>query len=200
MKLSDIDFSAISRMMDAMSDEEKEKLNDMAEDMMSNFKQEVDEPEEELDLFTRLGVLEETYRDLPGIVLDQLEAGLDLEDYYVDIVDADRSGSVLFYAKAVLNMCRTYHFSIYRDVLGLKEFTNPDVTTLSNYLYPLMDVENIHKLVKIHSSEYWIEHRDFLQSVFILLNRAEYDRVSKEELEGLKDRMFKENRLIKIAE
>ena len=33
MKFSDIDFSAISRMMDNMSDEEKNKLNDMAKEM-----------------------------------------------------------------------------------------------------------------------------------------------------------------------
>ena len=41
MKFSDIDFSAISRMMDNMSDEEKNKLNDMAQNMMNNMKQEV---------------------------------------------------------------------------------------------------------------------------------------------------------------
>ena len=39
MKFSDIDFSAISRMMDNMSDEEKNKLNDMAQNMMNNMKQ-----------------------------------------------------------------------------------------------------------------------------------------------------------------
>ena len=48
MKFSDIDFSAISRMMDNMSDEEKNKLNDMAQNMMNNMKQN-EEPEEETD-------------------------------------------------------------------------------------------------------------------------------------------------------
>ena len=33
MKFSDIDFSAISRMMDSMSDEEKDRLNNMAQEM-----------------------------------------------------------------------------------------------------------------------------------------------------------------------
>ena len=37
MKFSDIDFSAISRIMDSMSDEEKDKLNDMAQNMMSDI-------------------------------------------------------------------------------------------------------------------------------------------------------------------
>ena len=36
MKFSDIDFSAISRMMDSMSDEEKDRLNNMAQEMMDN--------------------------------------------------------------------------------------------------------------------------------------------------------------------
>ena len=38
MKFSDIDFSAISRMMDSMSDEEKDRLNNMAQEMMDNMK------------------------------------------------------------------------------------------------------------------------------------------------------------------
>lgn len=37
MKFSDIDFSAISRMMDNMSDEEKNKLNDMAQNMIPSL-------------------------------------------------------------------------------------------------------------------------------------------------------------------
>ncbi len=39
-----------------------------------------------------------------GSVLDQIEAGSDLEVYYEDVKDADFSASALFYAKATLNM------------------------------------------------------------------------------------------------
>ena len=57
MKFSDIDFSAISRMMDNMSDEEKNKLNDMAQNMMNNMKQN-EEPEEETDFYEALNINE----------------------------------------------------------------------------------------------------------------------------------------------
>ena len=50
MKFSDIDFSAISRMMDSMSDEEKDRLNNMAQEMMDNMKNE-QEPEQEEDMY-----------------------------------------------------------------------------------------------------------------------------------------------------
>lgn len=60
MKFSDIDFSAISRMMDNMSDEEKNKLNDMAQNMMNNMKQN-EEPEEETDFYEALNINEEDY-------------------------------------------------------------------------------------------------------------------------------------------
>ena len=71
MKFSDIDFSAISRMMDNMSDEEKNKLNDMAQNMMNNMKQN-EEPEEETDFYEALNINEEDYADFPGSVLDQI--------------------------------------------------------------------------------------------------------------------------------
>ena len=81
MKFSDIDFSAISRMMDNMSDEEMNKLNDMAQNMMNNMKQN-EESEEETDFYEALNINEEDYTDFPGSVLDQIEAGSDLEVYY----------------------------------------------------------------------------------------------------------------------
>ena len=58
MKFSDIDFSAISRIMDSMSDEEKDKLNDMAQNMMSDIQkpQESEEEEEIDDFYAFLGI------------------------------------------------------------------------------------------------------------------------------------------------
>ena len=86
MKFSDIDFSAISRMMDSMSDEEKDRLNNMAQEMMDNMKNE-QEPEQEEDMYAFYGINEEDYKDVPGIVLDQMEAASDLEGYYEDVKD-----------------------------------------------------------------------------------------------------------------
>ena len=114
MKFSDIDFSAISRMMDNMSDEEKNKLNDMAQNMMNNMKQN-EEPEEETDFYEALNINEEDYADFPGSALDQIEAGSDLEVYYEDVKDADFSASALFYAKATLNMLRKYIYPVFKN-------------------------------------------------------------------------------------
>ena len=58
MKFSDIDFSALSQMMNSMSDEEKERLNSMAENMMENMKGQP-EPEEETDFYEFFGICEE---------------------------------------------------------------------------------------------------------------------------------------------
>lgn len=116
MKFSDIDFSAISRMMDNMSDEEKNKLNDMAQNMMNNMKQN-EEPEEETDFYEALNINEEDFADFPGSVLDQIEAGSDLEVYYEDVKDADFSASALFYAKATLNMLRKYIYPVFKNFL-----------------------------------------------------------------------------------
>ena len=143
MKFSDIDFSAISRMMDNMSDEEKNKLNDMAQNMMNNMKQN-EEPEEETDFYEALNINEEDYADFPGSVLDQIEAGSDLEVYYEDVKDADFSASALFYAKATLNMLRKYIYPIFKNFFD--GFNNPSTTTIYSYLYPLMNQDNIHKL------------------------------------------------------
>ena len=76
MKFSDIDFSAIGKMLDSMSDEEKEQINQYANNMMENMQQNIEpEPvEEEPDFFEQLHIKEEDYQDLPGLVLDQIEA------------------------------------------------------------------------------------------------------------------------------
>src|SRR5690625_1134374 len=95
MKFSDIDFSALSRMMNSMSDEEKERLNTMAENMMENMKSEP-ESEEETDFYAHFDISETEYADLPGQVLDQIEAASDLEQYYEDVTESDFSASVVF--------------------------------------------------------------------------------------------------------
>lgn len=203
MNFSDIDFSKISQMMNSMSPEEKERLNNMAQDMMSNFqKNQEAEVEEEIDMYQYLQMDEEDYVDMLGISLDQIEAAVDLEQYYEDVSDADFSASLLFYSKAVLNCLRKYHYPIYKNVLEIPNFNNALTTTIYSYLYPLMQLENIHKLVDegFSTSENWIEHKNLLQQVYVLLNRAEYDSVSYEELQVLKNMLFEEKGLLRIKE
>lgn len=201
MKFSDIDFSAISRMMDSMSEEEKNKLNDMAQSMMSNMKNnEADQEQSEEDMYTFLNINEEDYSDLPGDVLDQIEAAVDLEQYYEDVSDSDLSASVLFYGKAILNVLRKYHYPVYKNVLDIDGFMSPQTTTLSSYLTPLMNEDTIHLLVDegFGNSEDWIVHKNFLQQAYILLNRAEYDRVDNHELQMFKQCLFDQKGLLSI--
>lgn len=202
MKFSDIDFSAISRMMDNMSDEEKNKLNDMAQNMMSDMQSNQEVEEETEDFYTFLHIDEEEYSDLPGSVLDQIEAACDLEQFYEDDKETDFSASVLFYSKAMLSLLRTYHFPIYKNVLEEKQFSNALTTTLSQYLVPLMNTEIIHQLVDegFGTPEGWTSHRTCLQLLSILLSRAEYDFIRYEDLQNLKDLLIKEKGLLKVKE
>lgn len=199
MKLSDIDFSAISRIMDSMSDEEKEKLNDYANNMMNNMKEKMEpEVEEEEDFYSYLGINEEEYSNLPGIVLDQLEAASDMEQYYEDVKDADFSASALFYGKATLNMLRKYVQPIFKNFFdGL---SNPSTTTIYSYLYPLMNQENIHLLVdeEFGDSMTWVELKNTLQQVYLIVQRAEFDFVSYEDLMALKQVLIQDAGLLKI--
>ncbi len=201
MKFSDIDFSAISRMMDNMSDEEKASLNDMAQNMMDNMNNQNAEVEEETDMYEALRIDEQDYSDLPGNVLDQIEAAVDLESYYEDTKDVDFSASILFYSKAVLTMCRDYLYPIFKNVLEAPNFSNKDVTTLYNYYYPLTQEENLHKLVDegFGDSITLINLRDLLSQLYILLNRAEYDFVSYEDVQVIKDKLFKDKGLLNIS-
>lgn len=199
MKFSDIDFSAISRMMDSMSDEEKDRLNNMAQEMMDNMKNEQESEQE--DMYSFYGINEEEYEDVPGIVLDQMEAASDLEGYYEDVKDEDFSASVLFLSKAVLNMLRHYHFSIYKNVLEISKFSNPNMTTIYDFLYPLMNDETIQKLCDegFGESSMWIEHRSMLQQIYTTLNRAEYDFINYETLQEIKSILFDKNGLLNIT-
>ena len=185
MKFSDIDFSAISRMMDSMSDEEKDRLNNMAQEMMDNMKNE-QEPEQEEDMYAFYGINEEDYKDVPGIVLDQMEAASDLEGYYEDVKDEDFSASVLFLSKGVLE---------------ISKFSNPNMTTIYDFLYPLMNDETIQKLCDegFGESSMWIEHRSMLQQIYTALNRAEYDFINYETLQEIKSILFDKNGLLNIT-
>lgn len=199
MNFKDIDFSKVANILNSMSDEEKENLQKMAQDMMDQ-KTESAEEEEDTDLFAFLNIPEEKYTDLPGTVLDQIESAVDLEVYYEDDPDADFSGSILFYAKAMLNLLRKYHYEVYRDVLNMSQ--GASTTTLYSFLTPLMQEGTIRTLVDAGygTMEDWIFHRDCLQNLAILLSRAEYDRVGFQEVQMIKDILFNKKALLNVEE
>ena len=105
MNWNDIDFSAIQNMVNSLSDEQKENIRTMAQDMMKGHDTPVQE-EEEAPVFDQLGIEEEQFTALPGKMQDDLEAALDAEQYYEDDPDADFSAAALFYSKALLEACR----------------------------------------------------------------------------------------------
>ena len=204
MKFTDFDFSKISQMINSMSEEEKDQLNGMAENMMDqaknnmNQKAEEVEEEEDTDIFKFLEIPEDPYTDLPGTVIDQIEAAVDMEVYYEDMPEADFSAAVLFYAKAVLNLLRKFHYAVYQDVFGLT--ASSATMTLYSFVSPLMQPDAIRNLVDhgYGTTEGWTEHRAFLQQLAILLSRAEYETVQYLDVQMLKESLFKKKALLQI--
>lgn len=198
MKFSDIDFSSIANMMNNLSDEQKENLNSMAQNMMDKVSNEPEE--EEISFYDYLHIQENDYSDLPGQVLDYIEAASDMEQFYEEDDTADVSAAALYYAKAVLVMEREYHFSIFKNVLQDANFSNPAMTTIQSYWNVLSD-ENIHKLVDedFGTSDQWVQEKQLLQTVMIFLQRAEYDTVSSQDLQVLKKALIEQQGLLKIA-
>lgn len=197
MKFSDIDFGAISRMMDSMSDEEKAQLNNYAQNMMDDFKKQQASNEEEIDddFYAFLHINEEDYRDLDGIVLDEIEAASDMEQFYDDTKDVDFSASALFFSKAILHMMRKYFDPVFKSL-----FKFPSNTTIYDYLMILMNDENIQKLndEQFGDTQSWVMMRNFISQAYLFLNRAEYDHISYDDLQVYKDLLFKDKYLLMI--
>lgn len=201
MNFGDIDFSKVSQILNNMSDEEKEQLNSMAQDMMKNMnKPQENEEESQEDMYSFLNIQEEDYADLPGIVLDEMEQAVELEQYYEDVKESDFSASALFYGKALLNMCRKYQYPVFSNIFD--GFKNVNTTTLYNFFYPLMNDENIQKLSDegFGNQSDWVQIRLMIQQMYILVNRAEYDSVSYEDIQGIKSVLFDKKGLLLVKE
>ncbi|MDO4466171.1 MAG: hypothetical protein Q4C49_04075 [Bacillota bacterium] len=202
MNFKDIDFSKVSQILNSMSDEEKENLANMAQDMMKNMNkpQEEEVEEEAQDMYSFLNIEEEEYADLPGTVLDEMEQASELEQYYEDVKESDFSASALFYGKAVLNMCRKYQYPIFSNLFD--GFKNVNMTTLYNYYFVLMNDENIRKLSDegFGNQQDWIQVRLLLQQMYILVNRAEYDTIRYEDIQSIKNILFDQKGLLLVKE
>ena len=100
--------------------------------------------------------LSDIYQELDGRTLDFLEQAWDLESFYED-TEADFSASVLFLQKALLNELR--HHTLEARMMSL-----PQIMQL----------------------EQWQDLQSALLPVQTALYRAEYDVVSREELQAVK--------------
>jgi hypothetical protein len=200
MKLSDIDFSSLGRMFDAMSDEEKEKINNMAEGVINNLKDTAatqPEEEEELSIYEKLKIDEDEYSFLPGESLDQIEAALDLEAYYEEYPEADLSASILFYQKALLNVLRKYMSPVFVQAKLGAVYEKPALLNLYAFIQPLASTENQEKLIACGYGPQkqidWLSA--YLMQVYTLLNQAEYACVKMAENERMKEILFDEQLL-----
>ncbi len=194
MNWNDIDFSAIQKMVDSLSEEEKANLQSMAQNMMrGDFEPNLDiQPEEEIEetdpLFQKLNMSEEEFENLPGTMQDALEAAIDLEDYYDEDLDADYSASVLFYAKALLSACRTNLYPHLKEMLAGMPSAQ---TTLFSYLQALNE-SNIHTLVDQGKGESatWASLAALISFMQLQLQRAEYDTISYADLVAIKHQLL----------
>ncbi|UNT97010.1 hypothetical protein [Allobaculum mucilyticum] len=200
MGLFDFDFSAVERILATMSDEEKKQMMDTAAQMMGKMDtdamaataQEIrEENEDEQSLEEALGIDEELLSRLDSTTLEQLESAVDLEGYYEDVDDADQSGAALFYAKAVLTMLRKHVAPLLTDVNPA--FALAQMTTLPQYAQALSTPEGQAALkAKLEDPEQFDALCSQLGQVLVFLQRAEFDRISVNELSLLKDVLFEQ--------
>lgn len=194
MNFNDIDFSAIKRMVDSLSEEERESLENMAKNMMNpNQEQPIVEEEEELPLFEKIGLDEEDFTSLPGLVQDQIEEAIDLEEYYEEDLNADYSASTLFYIKAFMNLIKKEIGPIYKNVLSFQQ----PLITLDDFIQPL-STEAIHKLAdeQFGESSAWLAFQNLLQFLSLQNKRAEFDTISYADLMMIKQKLFDEKGIL----
>lgn len=200
MKFPDIDFDAISRMVDMLDDEQKDKIASMADQMMKRNVQEEAQAEEEPDDFLDyLQIPEELAGKLSGSVLADLEAASDLEQYYEDVEDADLSASVLFLSKAVLKLLRENAAPLLSEA-EISGFSSPQNLGLNQFVYQ-MNQAGSEKLVQIFNMDE-VEISEIMNSLSqlnLLLMRAEFHTIEKPDLQMAKSLLISHGLLSSLA-
>lgn len=201
MDFSGFDFNAIRNLVNSLSDEEAAAIGKMAGDMMSSMQK--PQEEEETQNWTDYLQTEEGFEEaFSGDVLDALEAAADMEQFYEDTENADYSAAVLFYAKATLLILRERFAPLFAENLNKEPFKHPEQTSLFNYIQELSyasDIQGLSAQTGITVSTFHLLGRKLME-VFVLLQRAEYDRVSREELQVLKDLLIRRKLLRSLSE
>lgn len=198
MKFSDFDFSALGRMMDNLSDEQKDSINNMAQDMMANMQPAADESVD----YTEGLSLSEDYQDLDGNVLNALEAAWDLEDFYSDDPEADLSASVLFLSKALLFEMRKALGPVFGNVLSNPAFqtTALEMTSLQDFLKVLYEEDKMQFLVDegFGGRGFWQDLKNLVQSAYGLESKALFSTISAVELDNFKQQLIDSNWLLRL--
>lgn len=204
MNLSDIDFSAIGNMLNNLSSDEKERLNNMADEMMQRMAPAPEEEEPDVDFSEALHLDEELLNELPAKVLANLENAWDLEDFYEAVdPDADFSGSALFYTKALLELLRAKAYPVFRNVLSEEILaSNPcrksaGMTSLADYTAVVFQPQAIHALVEegFGTEGFWDQMKTLLVTMQTILSRAEFDRLTYEDLQAAKQMLLSDEGL-----
>lgn len=207
MQFPKFDFDQMQKILNNMSEEDKASLNSMAQDVLSqmNMPNSADEPiaaeEEENDesFYDKLNIKEEQYNDLPGIVLENLEAACDLEEFYEDYPDADLSGSALFYIKALLNALKETAYPVFKEADSLNRLPIKAALSLQDLIDFLSDMNEETLIDKGYGSQ---DYLDWLKGLLVSLNNflslAEYGVVKKTELSLIKSLLIENDALLTI--
>ncbi len=209
MGLFDFDFSAVERMFNSMSEEEKHKVMDAASSMMNKMDagamkeqaQEIREEEEDepTGVEVYLGMDDELLEKMDGHTMEMLEAAADLEQYYEDIEDADLSASALFYSKAVLSLLRL-HIAPRLVIAGQHRFSKPELTSLYDYRMALGNEEAADTLGDLCGDASKIEKiASGISTVMTYLQRAEFDSIGKADIEMFKMLLLQDGLLDALA-
>lgn len=203
MNFSDIDFGAIGDMMKNLSSEDMDHLNQMAEDMMSQMRPSEEEVPE-VDYTEGLHLSEE-YEQLPGTVLNQLEAAWDMENFYDPEEKADYSAAALFFAKALLQEAREKMYPVFRSVLPEETASSAvfrmrpaSMSELKDYSGVLFDQQAIDHLVseEFGTPEFWQAMKSLFVSTQTVLSRAEFDSIGLDDLAALKSLLLGQEGLL----
>jgi hypothetical protein len=176
MDFKNIDFAALRHLAANLTDEQIQQAAQMAEHVMNQKAEE----EESKDFREGLRLGEE-YDNLPGSVLDALEAAWDLQDFY-DGQEADYSATVLFLAKSLLFELRA---SVHPLLMNLIGFEVPKAyTQLQDYAGALTD-SNIQKLAEAAQQSQWEGVRQLIHTAMSAQYRAQSDCVTLEQVQAL---------------
>lgn len=200
MKFPDIDFDAISRMVDMLDDEQKDKIASMADQMMKRSVQEEAAVEEEPDDYLNyLQIPEELAEHLSGTVLENLESASDLEQYYEDVDDADLSASVLFLSKGILNLLREKAAPLFEEA-EVSGFSSPQNMGIGQFVYQMNQEgsQSVSRILGLEDSEA-SQMLNSLNQLNLLLMRAEFHTIAKTDLQMAKDLLINQGLLEQLA-
>ena len=206
MKFPDIDFDAIGRMVDMLDDNQKEKITSTASDLMNHTMNNLNpedadqNPEDQLlDYTVYFNISDDLVSKLDSDALSALEAASDLAQFYDEIPEADLSASVLFLSKAALITLRNKAGKILKNN-QIDGFNSPQFMSLGEFLTQISNLDNkkLNKLLCLTEGQLKKIQNELMQ-IELLLSRAQFDTIRKEDLDYAKSILIDDQLLLDLA-